>query len=135
MMALKHTERTWACYMRRAAAEVGIPDSYRHIIMFLSRHPGSSQKELAEFSRTTYAAVSQTVKEMQLTGYIIKEEDPQDRRYARLSLTEKGQDAAQRVLEKLRFADGIITDAIGEKKEQELIELMDKISQIIKEQL
>lgn len=121
--------------MRRAATEVGIPDSYRQIIMFLSRHPGSSQKELAEFCRTTYAAVSQTAKEMQLTGYIIKEENPDDRRYARLSLTEKGIDAAQRILEKLRFADGVITDAIGEEKEAELMALMDKISQIIKEQL
>ena len=134
-MALKHTDRAWSCYMRRAAAESGIPDSYRYIIMFLSRHPGASQKELAEFCRTTYAAVSQTVKEMQLTGYIIKEEDPDDRRYARLSLTEKGEDASQRILEKLHFADGVITDAIGEEKERELIELMDKISQIIKEQL
>lgn len=121
--------------MRKAASEIGVPDSYRYIIMFLSRHPGASQKELAEFCRTTYAAVSQTVKEMQLTGYIIKEESPHDRRYTQISLTQKGEDASRRILEKLRFADGVITDAIGEKTELELIELMDRISEIIKNQL
>ena len=75
MMALKHTDRAWAGHMRKVALETGIPDSYRDIIMFLSRHPDSTQKELSKFSHTTYAAISQTVKEMQLMGYIVKEPD------------------------------------------------------------
>ena len=134
-MAVKHAERAWGGYMRKAALETGIPDSYRNIIMFLARHPHSSQKELAEFSRTTYAAVSQTVKEMQLTGYLTKETDPDDRRYTKLALTEKGEESARLVLEKLHHADGILTRTLGEEKEKELIEAMQKIAEIIENQL
>ena len=90
MLALMETTKEWKSYMRKIALESGIPDSYRMIIMHLARFPGANQKELAEFSHKTTAAISQTIKEMQYTGYIVKETDESDRRLCRLYLTEKG---------------------------------------------
>ena len=135
MMALSRTHKEWVNHMRKCALEVGIPDSYRTIIMFLSRNPGANQKALAEFSNKTTAAVNQTVKEMQSNGYIRMETDESDRRYTKLFLTEKGIEKSQLLRERLRKSDDIITNIIGLEKENETIALLDNIFKVIKEEL
>ena len=122
MMELSRTQKEWVKHMRKCALEVGIPDSYRMIIMYLSRNPGASQKMLAEFADKTTAAINQTVKEMQANGYIRKETDEADGRYTRLYLTDKGAERSELLRERLRVSDEFITNAIGEEKEKELME-------------
>ena len=90
MLLIRDTYRLWANYMKGVAARAGVPDSYRMVLTFLLRNPGVSQKELAAHCGITTASVSQTVKEMGLTGYLKKEADDKDLRYVRLYLTEKG---------------------------------------------
>lgn len=135
MLTLKHTDRAWTGYMRKIALEAGIPDSYRTIIMFLARHGEASQKELAEFSQTTYAAVSRTVKEMQLTGYIKKETADGDRRYAKLTLTDKGRDCDNRIRDKIHQAERTIAQALNSQEEKAFLKTLEKITNLIKEQL
>lgn len=122
-------------HMRKCALEVGIPDSYRMIIMFLSRHPGANQKELAEFSNKTTAAVNQTVKEMQANGYLQMETDESDRRFTRLFLTERGMEKSQLLRKRLHKSDEVITKLIGEEKEDEIVALLNEVYKVIKEGL
>lgn len=135
MLVLKHTYKEWANYMRKLALEAGIPDSYRMIIMYLSRHPGASQKDLAEYCQMTPAAVSQTIKEMQLTGYINKEASDGDKRLVQLYLTEKGKSSAERVHTKIHEADQIITSVLSKEKEEELIKALNLLSDTIRREL
>ena len=135
MLVIKHTYREWTNFMRKLALEAGIPDSYRMIVMYLARHPGTSQKDLAEHCQTTPAAVSQTIREMQLTGYITKETSTEDKRFAKLYLTEKGQSSADRIRTKIHEADRIITSAITKEKETELIEVLNLLSETIRKEL
>ncbi len=135
MLTIKHTERIWANYMRKLALEAGIPDSYRPVIMYLVRHTQASQKELAQFSHTTYAAMSRTIREMQADGYINKEADGEDKRYVRISLTQKGLECDKRLRDKLHQAETVITDALGKDKEKELEEMMETIAELIQKQL
>ncbi len=121
--------------MKRCAMEVGIPDSYRTVIMYLSRHPGANQKELAEFSDKTTAAINQTVKEMIATGYLHKETDDRDGRYTKLFLTEKGSEKAARLRERLSESDDRITAVIGADKEKELMELLNSLFDVIRRDL
>lgn len=132
MLTLKHTDRAWAGYMRKIALEAGIPDSYRPIIMFLARNGEASQKELAAYAQTTYAAVSRTVKEMQLNGYLNKETDGADRRYAKLTLTPKGFSCADKIHDKIHNADRLITQSVGADKEREIVETLRQITELIK---
>ena len=133
MMALGRTQKEWVNHMRKCALEVGIPDSYRMIIMFLSRHPGANQKELAEFSNKTTAAVNQTVKEMQANGYLQMETDESDRRFTRLFLTERGMEKSQLLRKRLHKSDEVITKLIGEEKEDEIVALLNEVYKVIKE--
>lgn len=135
MMALSRTQKEWERHMRKCAMEVGIPDSYRTVMMFLSRHPGANQTMLAEFSDKTTAAINQTVKEMLANEYIRKETDESDQRYTKLFLTEKAREKAALLRERLGQSDDKITAVIGAQKEQELIALLDSLYTVIREDL
>lgn len=135
MMAVNRTRRAWQDHTRAVALEFGIPDSYRTVIMFLSRNPGSSQKPIAEHANITTAAINQTVKDMIRDGYVKKETDEADRRYSRLFLTPAGEEIAEKVRQRLHTSDEVITALISPEKEAELIELLDKIHDCIRKDL
>ena len=135
MMAIARTRRVWMDYTKALAQEIGIPDSYRMVIMYLVREPGANQKDIAEFANITTAAVNQTVKEMIANGYLEKQTDEKDRRYTKLYLTEKGREIALKLKEKLHISDEVITAAITPEKEAEMIELLDKIQECIRRNL
>lgn len=135
MMAVSRTRRAWMEHTRAVALKIGIPDSYRTVISFLFRHPGSSQKEIAEFANVTTAAINQTIKEMIADGFVRKETDENDRRHTRIFLTEKGEETGQKVREELSHSDQVITAAITPEKEAEMIALLDKIYDCIRRDL
>lgn len=135
MRVLSRTYKEWMLYMRRCAREVGMPDSYRPLMMFLSHHPGANQKQLADFSETTTAAVNQTVKKMVESGYVRKEVDPADQRYTRLYLTERGMEKAGELRGRIAMADDRITARIGAYKEEEMVALLRDLCKLIGEEL
>lgn len=128
MMELMHLSRIWSDVTRRAALECGVPDSYRPILMYLSRHPGENQKALASFWGKTTAAVNQTVKAMEKGGYLCREADAGDMRVTRLYLTEKGTASAEKVRERLRLYDSEITSFLGEERESALASSLKELS-------
>ena len=135
MMAVGRTHHIWEQRNRMLALQLGIPDSYVKIIMFLTRHPGANQKNIAEFSNITTPAVNQTVKEMLREGYLEKETDENDERHSRLYLTQKSNDVAQKLIGALHASDDRITRALSEEKEAEMVALLDRIHDLIREEL
>ena len=131
MRALAQTQQAWQNYVREIALTEGIPDSWRTVLMFLLRHPGSCQRNIAEFAGVTTSAINQVVKSMQEENYLRKEVDPCDKRNSRLFLTEKGADVATKLFEKLDAADDAITAMIGADKEAELIALLEQLADFI----
>ncbi len=135
MMAMARTRRAWNNHVKEVAHSIGIPDSYRMIISFLHRNPGANQRNIAEFADVTTSAVNQTVKSMQEEGYLKKETDDCDKRHSKLFLTEKGELAAEKLRERLSASDEVITELVTPEKEEELIALMDKITDCIRRDL
>ena len=82
----------------------------------------------------TTAAVNRTVREMERDGYLRKEIDAADRRYTRLWLTEKGETVADRLLQKLREADALVTREISPETEDALVAVLDRITDRIREE-
>jgi DNA-binding MarR family transcriptional regulator len=135
MLLIRDTYRLWANYMKGVAARAGVPDSYRMVLTFLLRNPGVSQKELAAHCGITTASVSQTVKEMGLTGYLKKEADDKDLRYVRLYLTEKGEACAKEIREAIHQADARVSAQLTWEKEKHMRELLDELARIIETEL
>ena len=134
MMAVGITHFVWEKCNRAAAARLGVPESYLKLILFLSRNPGAGQKEIADFSHVTTAAVNQTVKGMLQDGYLRKETDETDKRRTRLYLTEKGTAAAERIRQDFEDRDARITTMLTKDKETELIALLDQIRACLEEE-
>lgn len=135
MMAISRTRHVWDNHVKEVALSVGIPDSYRTIIMFLSRHPGANQRNIAEFADVTTSAVNQTVKNMIAEGYLRKETDDNDKRHSKLYLTEKGEEISRTLRERLQASDERITSLITPEKEAEMMELLDQIINCIRRDL
>lgn len=135
MRSVARARRAWTDHVREIALAEGIPDSYRTIFLYLHRHPGSSQRNIAEFAGVTTSAINQAVKGMLEEGYLRKETDPTDKRNTRLFLTEKGDDVGKKLREKLDASDDAITAVIGAEKEAELIAFLENIADYIRKDL
>lgn len=135
MMALSRTRRAWDNHIKEIALSVGIPDSYRTVIMYLSRHPGANQRNIAEFADITTSAINQTVKSMIADGYLQKETDDNDKRHSKLFLTKKGEEVSLTLRQQLHISDEVITALITPEKEAEMIALLDKITDCIRRDL
>lgn len=135
MRAVAHAGRAWNNHVKQITLAEGIPDSYRPVIMFLSRNPGAGQRDIAEFESVTASAVNQTVKNMLEEGYIRKETDASDKRNFRLYLTKEGEAVATKLRRRLDFSDDAITALLGEQKEAEVIALLDMLAEYIREDL
>lgn len=135
MRSVARARRAWNNYVKEVALAEGVPDSYRTVLMFLLRHPGSAQRNIAEFAGITTSAVNQVVKSMAEEEYLIKETDPGDKRNSKLYLTEKGTVVATEIFEKLDAADDAITRRIGAEKEAELIAILDELTEFIGREL
>lgn len=131
MRSVAKARRAWNNYVKDVTLSIGIPDSYRTVLMYLLRHPGSGQRNIAEFAGITTSAVNQAVKSMLEESYLIKETDASDKRNTKLFLTEKGTEAASLVFERLDAADDAITEHIGAEREAELIALLDELSEYV----
>lgn len=135
MRSVSRARREWSNFVREVAMEEGIPESYRQVLMYLLRHPGSGQRSIAEFAGITTSAVNQAVKSMLEEGHLIKEVDSSDKRNSKLFLTEKGSVIAERVFDKLDAADDAITERFGSEREAELIVFLDELTEFIRRDL
>lgn len=135
MGSIGKVRSAWSSHVREAALAEGIPDSYRTVLMFLLRHPGSNQRNIAEFAGVTTSAVNQAVKSLLEEDYLRKEVDASDKRNSKLYLTEKGDSIAQRLFAKLHASDDAITAMIGAEKEAELIAFLDNLADYIRKDL
>ncbi len=131
MRTILRTNKQWTLYRRKISQEIGIPDSYRMILMYLNRHPGANQKEIAEFRDSTTSSVNQTVKEMILTGYLEKQTDETDQRCTKLYLTEKGLQCAGQIRHRIEEAEEKIARFITPEKKKEIIDLLTSLSEQI----
>lgn len=135
MHGISRARCAWSDHVREISLAEGIPDSYRQVIMFLHRHPGASQRGIAEFVGVTTSAINQVVKSMLEEGYLRKEADLSDKRSSKLYLTEVGEDAACRLRKKLDESDDAITAFIGAQREEELTQLLHQLTDFIRKDL
>ena len=134
MMLVGAVFREWREYTQGVAGRVGISDAYRPVVIYLSRHPGAGQKEIADFHGVSGAAISRTVKDMLRDGYLRRETDAEDGRCARLYLTDRGLAASAYVRDILHGTDALITEALTPGKEAELRAALGTVRAVIREE-
>lgn len=134
MFMVRQLDRAWRERLRKISAEAGIPDPYARILAYLYRNPGASQKDLSEHTQKTYAAISQTVKEMLREEYVRRETDSQDQRFAKLYLTEKGAGCALRLREEIGKAEERVRMALPAQRQEEVSALLEQLYEAVRKE-
>jgi DNA-binding MarR family transcriptional regulator len=87
LLLLGDTARLIGTYADRVARRQGMTKAQWVLLLKLSRHPGLSQKDLAELMEVEPITVGRLVDRLEARGLVIRDADGQDRRIWRLRLT------------------------------------------------
>lgn len=79
-------------FTQRVAARDGVCLGQMPVMDYIRRHPGCTQKDVADFMEVSPPSVAVMVKRMVRDGIIEKKPDEKDMRQNRLLLTEKGEE-------------------------------------------
>lgn len=85
------TDRMHHCCIEKRIQQLGIHRSQHMILMYLAHHEQvPSQKELAKVFNVSTAAIANTMKSLEKSGYICRVVDKEDTRKNIVNITEKG---------------------------------------------
>ena len=105
--------RGWGLY----AKSTGLSMPQFSIMMQLHHKGACGMSEVSERFEITPAAASQLVDKLVQSGFIKRDEDPQDRRAKVLNITDKGRELIQRgIEERYRWVDQLVEKLSAEQK-------------------
>ncbi len=107
--------------------EMGIGFSQFKILSCLSKTPGASQSEIAQWLNLTPPAISRQVEAMLGKGLIASRKNPKNRRQHILSLTSTGQDALKKAWELLDSRFGDVMAVLSKEEQSRLVDMLDRL--------
>ena len=128
LMEINHISKMFACHMRRAADEKGIPSGYRALLFHLSHHPeGLTPIELAQKTHLSTPTVSVTLQKMERDGYTYRVVNDSDQRSFKVFLTEKGNVTEDHNREIAKAFDQKALANLSEEEISTLLSLLSKV--------
>ena len=94
--------------------EFGIYPGQIPVLGLLAHRDGLSQKEIAERLRIKPPTVNVTVQRLEKAGFLYRKADEKDQRISRIYLTEKGQKAKEKGMEKIAENEKILLDGLND---------------------
>jgi len=125
--------RGWGRY----AKSTGLSMPQFSIMMQLHHKGACGMSEVSERFEITPAAASQLVDKLVQSGFIVREEDPHDRRAKLLNLTDKGRELVQQgIEERYRWVDQLAVTITAEEKTKvtEALNIMTRAAQELEEE-
>lgn len=117
----------------------GMYRGQHQVLMCIWRNQGKSQKEIARLHNVSTATIAIALKKLEQGGYIERLVDPDDNRFNKIGLTEKGREAAEMSLSFFsRVEEGMFEGLSGEEKEEFyrlLTRLSDNLEQMLQKDL
>lgn len=114
-------------YCNQRLAEAGLLQGQLYFILYVGKHPGCAPKELVRALRMDIGHTTRTLAKLEQGGFLVQEQNPDDRRAHILRLTEKGEKAF-RLSHELFFQwdHEVLGDITPEEREQ-LMNLLRKV--------
>lgn len=111
----------------KRALELELTYAQAQVLFYVQRHPGCPQSSVARAYAVTLPAISQVVERLAEKRLLLREEDPRDRRAARLRLTRDG-DALARELEAAQVAGLVaVLDRLSAAERRKLLAGLDAL--------
>ena len=130
---MNRSMRSWHLF----AKSTGLSMPQFSVLMQLHHKGACGMSEISERFEVTPAAASQLVDKLVQGGFILREEDPDDRRAKLLNLTEKGQELIQQGhVERYRWVDELGRKLTAEERAQvsEALDIMTRAAEELEEE-
>ena len=119
--------------IERRIADTGVFRSQHMTLMFLARHEGCSQKEIAEAHNISTAAVAVNLQKLEKAGMVERCPDAKDSRRNVITITEKGLSVVRQSREIFASVDERIFAGIPEEEIVRFEQTMEKMLKNLQE--
>ena len=111
--------------------EVGIYAGQIPVLGLLAHKDGLSQREIAEHLRIKPPTVNVTVQRLEKAGFLYREADEKDQRISRIYLTEKGKQAKENGMKKVKENEKILLSGLSDAELCLLRRMLEQITENI----
>ena len=114
-------------YLNAAMKPLNIATAEQPILMYLYRHNAVTQEEISTYLQVDKALTARTVQSLIKKGLVTKEKDEKDKRCNKISMTQKGLDMREAMVEKFVGWNKIMLEGMDESKRNLLFELLEEM--------
>lgn len=114
-------------YLNAAMKPLNITTAEQPILMYLYRNDSVTQEEISAYLQVDKALTTRTVQSLLEKGLVTKQKDPKDKRCNKISLTPKGLDMRETMIEKFTGWNKIMLDGMDDSKRELLFELLEEM--------
>ena len=93
-------------YMMRNFKDMPLTGDQSRLLFVIKEH-GHSQKEVAQYLHISDATLSVRIKRLEEAGYIIREQNPQDKRHSTVRLSKLGEEYLEICKDKMRHMEEV----------------------------
>ena len=109
----------------------GLSVSQCYVLETLRRFGPLSMNKLADKMHLTISTVTRVIRPLLRKGYVIREEDPEDRRFRLISLTQEGEAFALKAWKNTFESEKIILGNFPSKNREMLIEFLEQLNKAV----
>jgi DNA-binding MarR family transcriptional regulator len=121
---LRHNFKTY-CTLK--LQEMGLTQGHFFFLLYVGKHPNCSPKELSDALHMDAGHTNRTLSKLETSGFLIQEQNPNDRRAHILTLTQKGNDAFKAGHDLFYQWDDVILTNLTNDEKTELFKLLNKL--------
>lgn len=122
--------RSFKSILNYKLADIDIKSGQHDFFFIISKNEGINQKELSDILYIGKSTTAKAVKNLIGSGYIMRVQDPSDKRFNRLYLTEKGRDIVPRINATFSEIMDIIANGLSDDEYEQALTLLKKILNI-----
>ena len=127
LMLVNRASKLFRNYMRINTEKEGLNDTYRPIIMILSKEDNLTQLELVKRTHFSAPSICLTLQKMELEGLIERNADLEDKRQTRVSITTKGKEFHNKIMKHVYEIEDIVFSEITNEEQEEANKVLKKI--------
>lgn len=96
-------------YVSKKLSQFGLNMDHAHILLYVSKNPGTIQKDIANFFDFQPASLTNMIKSMEKKDYIIRRKNPENQKFKQLYLLTEGQKYIDKVNEVFEQLDSFFS--------------------------
>ena len=106
---------------------IGLYPGQELILKYLIQHEGVMQSELVSFTKKRASTITKMVQRMQEKGFLIRLEEPQDKRIYRLYATQKGKETYTKIVALKQEVEAEYATLFSDKERDYIYEFLIRI--------